>query len=147
MAIGTIVIDLDPDRTDGDICDDLITHDVAIVEIGTRPTKMHRLRAIEEVLSRRPERWGREEHNVLLTTRVVNSKGLLCTYDTIDDLDNWDEFDVLLVVDSDGVPMEGVEAAIERLAVEWRKRGKPRRFHTHFEYEEYPQEDDDEEDE
>ena len=48
MAIGTIVIDTNSDRTDREICDDLLEHDIAIVEIGTRPTKMRRAKAISE---------------------------------------------------------------------------------------------------
>ncbi|WP_036112710.1 MULTISPECIES: hypothetical protein [Luteibacter] len=135
MTVGTIVIDLDPDRTDSDICDDLLEHDVVIVEIGTRPTKMHRAQAISEELKQRPERWGKEEDgDVFLLTYVVNSTGRICTYDTIDDLDNYDEFDVLFLTDEDGVGTKGVKAGIEKLTVEWRKRGRPRRCATHFEY-------------
>jgi hypothetical protein len=135
MTVGTIVIDWDPDRTDSDICDDLLEHDVVIVEIGTRPTKMHRAQAISEELKQRPERWGKEEHgDVFLLTYVVNSKGRICTYDAMDDPDNCDVFDVLFLTDVDGVGTEGAEIAIEKLTVEWRKRGKPSRYTTHFEY-------------
>jgi hypothetical protein len=145
MRIGTIVIDTDPLRTDSEICDDLLEHEVAIVEIGTRPTKTQRADAISEELKRRPARWGKEDDgNVLLLTFVVNSKGHICTYDTIDDINNYDEFDVLFLSDVDGVGFEGAKASVEKLTVEWRKKGKPSRFHTHFEYVEY---EDDEADE
>jgi hypothetical protein len=135
MAIGTIVIDLDPDRTDSEICDDLLKHDVAIVEIGTRPTKTHRTNAISEELKRRSARRGKEDDgDVLLLTYVINSKGHICTYDTIDDLDNYDEFDVLFLSDVEGVGVKGARVGIEKLTVEWRQKGKPNRFVTHFEY-------------
>lgn len=135
MAIGTIVIDLDPDRTDSEICDDLLEHDVVIVEIGTRPTKMHRTNAISEELKRRPARWSKEDDDdVLLLTYVINSKGRICTYGTIDDLDNYDEFDVLFLSDVEGVGVKGARVGIEKLTVEWRHKGKPTRYVTHFEY-------------
>jgi hypothetical protein len=135
MTVCTIVIDLDPGRTDQDIGDDLLEHDVVIVEIGTRPTKMHRAQAISEELKQRPERWGKEEDgDVFLLTYVVDSKGRICTYQTMDDPDNCDVFDVLFLTDVDGVGTEGVEIAIEKLTVEWRKRGKPNRYTTYFEY-------------
>ncbi|GAA0913317.1 hypothetical protein GCM10009552_29130 [Rothia nasimurium] len=135
MPVGTIVIDWDTDRTNSNICDDLLEHDVVIVEIGTRPIKMHRAQAISEELKQRPERWAKEEDgDVFLLTYVVDSKGRICTYDTIDDLDNYDEFDVLFLTDDDGVGTKGVKAGIEKLTVEWRKRGKPNRYATYFEY-------------
>ncbi|MBB6242989.1 hypothetical protein [Rhodanobacter sp. MP1X3] len=135
MAIGTILIDTNPDQTDSEICDDLLEHDVVIVEIGMRSTKMHRKNAISEELKRRPERWGKEEgDDVLLLTYMVNSKGLICTYDTIDDLDNYDEFDVLFLTDVDGIGTKGVKAGIEKFTPEWRKKGKPSRYFTHFGY-------------
>ncbi|WP_369926588.1 hypothetical protein [Xanthomonas sp. NCPPB 2632] len=135
MTVGTIVIDLDPDRTDSDICDDLLEHHVVIVEIGTRPTKMHRAQAISEELKQRPERRGKgEDDDVLLLTYVVNSEGRICTYGTLDDPDHCDVFDVLFLTDVDGAGTEGVETAIEKLTVEWRKRGKPNRYTTYFEY-------------
>lgn len=135
MTVGTIVIDWDPDRTDSDICDDLLEYDVVIAELGTRPTNSLRAQAISEELKQRPERWGKEEDGyAFLQTHVVNSKGRICTYDTIDDLDNYDEFDVLFLTDEDGVGSTGVKAGIEKLTVEWRKRGKPGRYATHFEY-------------
>lgn len=145
MRIGTIVIDTDPLRTDSEICDDLLEHEVAIVEIGTRPTKTQRADAISEELKRRPARWGKEDDgDVLLLTFVVNSKGHICTYDTIDDINNYDEFDVLFLSDVDGVGLEGAKAGVEKLTVEWRKKGKPSRFQTHFEYIEYEDDEDDE---
>jgi len=135
MAVGTIVIDLDPDRTDSDICNDLLEHHVVIVEIGTRPTKMHRAQTISEALKQRPERRGKEEDgDVFLLTYVVDSKGRICTYQTMDDPDNCDVFDVLFLTDAEGVGTDGVEIAIEKLTVEWRKRGKPNRCTTYFEY-------------
>lgn len=144
MAFGTIVIDLNPIRTDSDICDDLLEYDVVIVEIGTRPTKSHRKSAISDDLKRRPGRWGKEDDgDVLLQTFVVNSKGRICTYDTIDDVDKYDEFDVLHLTDEDGISAKGVRAGIETLAVEWRLRGKPSRYETGFDYDA----DDDKEDE
>ena len=60
MVIGTIVIDTGSGRSDSDICDDLLEHDIAIVEIGTRPTKMRRTNAISEEMRLRPEQWGKE---------------------------------------------------------------------------------------
>ncbi|PMQ04222.1 hypothetical protein DyAD56_16155 [Dyella sp. AD56] len=145
MRIGTIVIDTDPSRTDSEICDDLLEHEVLIVEIGTRPTKMHRRNAISEELKRRPARWGKEEEgDVLLLTYVVNSQGRICTYDTIDDLDNHDVFDVLYLTDADGVGFEGAEAAIEKLTMDWRKKGRPGRYLTHFEYDDSVDDEDDE---
>jgi hypothetical protein len=134
MTVGTILIDWNPDRTDQEICDDLLEYDVVIAELGTRPTKTHRTKAISEQLRKHPDRWGKEDGNVLLVTYVVNSEGHICTYDTIDDIDNYDEFDVLFFSDADGVGVAGVEAGIEKLTVEWRKRGKPRRYATHFEH-------------
>lgn len=141
MAIGSIVIDTDPNRTNSDICDDLLEHGAAIVEIGTSPTKYQRTQAISEELNQRPERWGKEEGSVLLSTYVVNSKGLICTYDTIDDLNKYDEFDVLFLSDVDGIGVEGVRAGIEKLTVEWRALKKPGRHVTHFELEDVEDED------
>jgi hypothetical protein len=105
------------------------------VEIGTRPTKYQRTRAISEELNQRPERWEREEGSALLSTYVVNSKGLVCTYDTIDDIYNYDEFDVLFLIDADGMGVNGVKVGIEKLTVEWRNLGRPVRHVTHFEFE------------
>lgn len=65
---------------------------------------------------------------------MVNSEGRICAYDTIDDVDNCDVFDVLFLTDVDGLGTEDVEAGIEKLTVEWRRRGKPSRYATHFEY-------------
>lgn len=143
MAFGTIVLDLDPERTDSDICDDLLEYDVLIVEIGMRPTKSHRRATISEALKERPERWGKEEGDVVLLTYVVNSQGCICTYDTIDDPENYDEFDVLFLTDRDGVGTRGVKAGIERLTVEWRHKGKPKRYETGFDYEDYGDNEDD----
>jgi hypothetical protein len=143
MRFGSIVIDLDPMRTDSDICDDLLEHDVVIVEIGTRPTKSHRRTAISEALKRRSERWGKEEEgDVVLLTYVVNSEGRICTYGAVDDPDNYDEFDVLFLTDHDGVGTRGVKAGIEQLAIEWRQKGKPSRYEKDFQFRDY--EDDDE---
>lgn len=135
MALGIIVIDTSPVRTDSDICDDLLACDVLIAELGTRPAKFHRRRSISEALSRRPERWGNEDDDVGLLTYVVNSEGCICTYDTIDDLDNCDEFDVLFLTGRNGVSMNEFEAGIEKMAVEWRKKGRPSRYYTYFECE------------
>ena len=140
MAVGTIVIDTD-NRTDSDICDDLLEHDVVIAELGTRPAARSRRESIGDELRQRPERWGKEG-NVLLLSFVVNSEGRICTYDTIDDLDNFDVFDVLFLTDRDAVTLDGVTAAIERFTPQWRAKGKPGRYHTHFEYETYADEDD-----
>ena len=70
---------------------------------------------------------------MLLLTFVVNSKRLICTYDTIDDPDNYDEFDVLFLRDVDSIGFESVKYGIEELTLEWRKKGKPSRYVTHFE--------------
>ncbi|GGA14289.1 hypothetical protein [Dyella caseinilytica] len=135
MAFGSIVIDLDPTRTDSDICDDLLEHDVVIVEIGTRPTKSHRRNTISEALKQRSERWGKEEdEDVILQTLVVNSQGCICTYDTIDDLDNYDEFDVLHLSGDGVIGMSGVDAGIQQLTMAWRKKGKPNRYVLGFDY-------------
>lgn len=86
-------------------------------------------------MKQRPERWGKEEDgDVLLLTHAVDSEGRICTYDAMNDPDNCDVFDVLFPTDVDGVGTEGAEIAIEKLTVEWRKRGKPSRYTTHFEY-------------
>lgn len=98
---------------------------MVIVEIGTRPTKSHRESAISGDLKRHPERWGKEDDgDVLLQAFVVNSKGRISTYDTVDDVDKYDEFEVVHLTDEDGISVKGVRAGIETLAVEWRLRGK-----------------------